>query len=106
MKTSIQFRHLKTNIESLHFTPQEKLNDFINEKLFELEQVNPMIITGQICLKQNHLKAVDTKICELTLEIPGNTLYTKKQCATFEEAIIQAIETIEQELTNHKNQAL
>lgn len=93
---------MKTTIQSLHFTPIETLNYFLTEKLNELEQFNPEIISGIACLKLDKSKTTDNNICEIKLEMPGYNLYAIKQCATFEEAIEQAVETLEIEINKHK----
>ena len=93
--------YMKTTIQSLHFTPVEKLNDFLTEKLNELEQAYPAIKTGIACLKLDKTEKVDNKICEIKIEIPGYNLYVKKQLPTFEEAIEQAVEALEKEISKH-----
>ncbi len=94
---------MKTTIQSLHFTPQERLNDFLTEKLNELELSNPMIIDGQVCLKINKSEKVDNKICEIIIRISDSKLIAEKHCATFEEAIEQAVKELEDQLNNYKN---
>ena len=93
--------NMKTSIEFPHFTPGEKLNDFLNKKLYELEQANP-IITGVVCLKLDKSEKSNNKICEIKIKIPGYNLYAKKQCVAFEEAIEQAVETLEYEISKLK----
>jgi ribosomal subunit interface protein len=94
---------MKTTIQSIHFTPVEKLNDFLTEKLNELEQNYPTIITGVACLKLDKVEKVENKICEIKIEVSGYNLYVKKHRPTFEEAITEAIEALESEMSKHKN---
>ena len=90
---------MKTTIQSLHYMPTETLNDFLTEKLHELEQFNPEIIAGLVWLKVDKSKITD---CEIKLEMPGYNLYANRQCSTFEEAIEQAFEVLENEISKNK----
>lgn len=42
------------------------------------------------------------KISEIKLMIPGNQLFAKEQCKTFEEATDLAIESLRKQLEKHK----
>ncbi len=46
------------------------------------------------------------KIAEIKLLVPGNDLFAKRQCKTFEEATDQAVEALRRQLKKKKEKAM
>ncbi|MFI5149701.1 MAG: ribosome hibernation-promoting factor, HPF/YfiA family [Bacteroidia bacterium] len=93
-------------IQSLHFTANQALTDFVKEKMGKLEHINNQITSGDIVLKLNKSDTDENKICEISLKTPGKDLFAKNQCATFEQAITDSVEALQKQLRKVKTQKL
>ena len=60
-------------------------------KANKLDQFYDHIINGEVYLKLENVEDEANKITEIKLMIPGNQLFAKEQCKTFEEATDLAI---------------
>lgn len=94
---------MKTKINSVHFKTDSKLDDFIQEKVEKLDQYFEGIIGSEVMLKLEQGEAVENKIVEIRLSIPGNDLFAKKQSKTFEEATDSAVDALKKQLTKYKD---
>jgi putative sigma-54 modulation protein len=92
---------MEITIQSLHFTSREELNDFVTEKVNKLEHLNDKIGFAKVCLKLDKSNHRDNKVCEIQLGIPGNDLFAKRQCETFEKAISEAVDALKNQITKH-----
>ena len=79
---------MKTRVQSIHYTADVKLLDFIQKKADKLDQFFDQIISGEVYLKLENTDDEANKITEIKLLIPGYDLFAKEQCKTFEEATI------------------
>ena len=93
---------MEIKIQSLHFTPKQELTDFINEKVSKLSHFYHRIESGEICLKLDKSDKTENKICEIRLVVPGNDLFAKRQCKTFEEATNETIGALQKQIEKLK----
>lgn len=93
---------MKITIQSIHFTAQKKLNDFIQEKVGKLSQHHPAISAADVSIKIDKSDNRDNKVAEVKLILPGNALFAKKQEASFEESIVAAVAALEHQLEKIK----
>lgn len=89
-------------VQAIHFTADSKLVDFIQKKINKLDQFFDQIISGEVYLKLEKVEDEANKISEIKLLIPGNQLFAKEKCKTFEEATDLAIESLRKQLEKHK----
>ncbi|WP_299288723.1 ribosome-associated translation inhibitor RaiA [uncultured Mucilaginibacter sp.] len=93
---------MKITVQAIHFTADSKLVDFIQKKANKLDQFFDQIISGEVYLKLEKVEDEANKISEIKLLIPGNQLFAKEQCKTFEEATDLAIESLRKQIDKHK----
>jgi len=96
---------MKISIQSIHFSADKKLLDFIQKKTDKLDQFFDQIISGEIYLKLENTEDEANKITEIKLIIPGSQLFAKEQCKTFEEATDLAIESLRKQVDKHKTKS-
>ena len=94
---------MKIRVQSIHFTADAKLLDFIQRKVDKLDQFFDQIISGEVYLKLENTEDEENKITEIKLLLPGNDLFAKEQCKTFEEATDKAIESLRRQVDKHKD---
>lgn len=93
---------MKVTVQAIHFTADSKLVDFIQKKANKLDQFYDQIISGEVYLKLEKVEDEANKISEIKLSIPGNQLFAKEKCKTFEEATDLALESLRKQLEKHK----
>lgn len=93
---------MTTNIQSVHFDADKKLIAHIEEKLGKLKTFHEGIISGDVTLRLDKADNNANKIAEIKLHAPGQELFAKKQCPTFEEAVDSACDAIKTQIIKHK----
>lgn len=93
---------MKLQMHAVHFDADSKLVDFIQRKVDKLEAIYERVVDGEVFLKLENGEAVDNKIVEIKLNIPGNQLFVKEQSDSFEAAADQAVEVMRRQLKKHK----
>lgn len=93
---------MKVNIQSVHFDADRKLLDFIESKLTKLSGHYDRIIESDVTLRLDKASNNENKIAEIRLHVPGNDLYAKRQCKSFEEATDLSVEALRTQLVRHK----
>lgn len=89
---------MKINIQSPSFHPSEKLIDFVNDKIEKLFQYSSRIMEARVLLRVDKSEDRANKLCEVRLSIPGNDLFASRQCLSFEEAILETVDALKQQL--------
>ncbi len=89
-------------IQSVHFDADKKLLTHVEEKVGKLNTYYDAIISSDVTLKIDKSSSTDNKVAEIRLQIPGNDLFAKRQCRTFEEAADTAVQALKQQIKKHK----
>lgn len=89
-------------VNTVHFTADQKLVDFIQEKVKKLELMYDRIIASEIYLRLDKNEEKENKIAEVKLLLPGNELFAKKQCKSFEEAADLAVSALKKQVEKYK----
>jgi putative sigma-54 modulation protein len=92
-------------VNTVHFTADEKLVDFIREKVKKLELMYDQIIASEVYLRLDKSDTNENKIAEVKLLIPGNELFAKKQCKSFEEAADLAVQALKKQVSRYKEKS-
>jgi len=90
-------------INSVHFTADKKLVDFVNKKVNKLDTFFDGIINAEVTLKVLKPESARNKVSEIKISIPANGyLFAKKRADTFEEATDLATDAIRKQLGKFK----
>ena len=92
-------------IQSLGFTASENLETFIRERVGKLENYGK-IIRANVKLSQGSKRDSKDNSCEIRLEVPGNDLFLKKNDLSFETAIIDAVDALQQVMIKEKGKRI
>lgn len=90
-------------VNTVHFTADQKLVDFIRDKVKKLELIYDHIISSEIYLRVDKSEPKENKIAEVKILLPGNELFAKKQCKSFEEAADLAVSALKKQVEKHKS---
>lgn len=89
-------------IESIHFTADQKLIEFIQKKLDKLDQYHDRVIDAHVILKLENSGRVRDKIVEVKLDVPGDLIIATESHKTFEAAIDQVSDVLKRQLIKYK----
>ena len=90
------------NIQSVHFDADQKLLDFVEEKVSKLSHYYENIVDCNVILRIDKSANNENKIAEVKLRVKGQDLFAKKQCASFEEATDTAVAALKTQVKKHK----
>ena len=103
---TLNFVVMKLQIHSIHFPADQKLLDYIERKTNKLHTFYDRITDGEVFLKLENGEALENKIVEIKLNIPGGELFVKEKARTFEAATDTGVEALEKQIKKHKDKAL
>lgn len=89
-------------IHSLKFDADQKLIDFVNQKVNKLSLFDEYLLNADVSLRLDKDQEGDNKICEIKLDIPGGTLFAKRQCKSFEEATDETVDALKRQIIKNK----
>jgi len=90
-------------VNTVHFSADEKLVEYIKDKVKKLEVIYDNIIASEVYLRIDKNESKENKIAEVKILLPGNELFAKKQCKSFEEAADLAVAALKKQVEKHKN---
>lgn len=96
---------MSIQIHSIHFDADKKLLTLIEKKVEKLSQFFDAIIGSDVYLKIDKSDNAENKVVEIKLRVPGNDLFVKRQCGTFEEAAEECTDALKQQLKKKKEKS-
>ncbi|MBQ6726213.1 MAG: ribosome-associated translation inhibitor RaiA [Bacteroidales bacterium] len=93
---------MNIKINAVKFKPDQKLEQFVNDKVGKLEKHFDGITSCEVILKVDKPESDGNKIAELQLALPKQTLFNSKQADSFEDAVLQAVDAMKVQLTKYK----
>jgi len=93
---------MKVNAQSVNFTADVKLINFVQNRLNKLELFYDKVISSDVYLKLENTSSKENKIVEIKVHVPKDKFVVKKQCKTFEEAVDAACGSLERRLVKRK----
>ncbi len=93
---------MKVHTQSVNFNADQKLIDFIQNRMDKLEQHYDKVIKSDVYLKVENTSDKQNKIFEAHLSVPGENIVVKKQCKTFEEGADSAVSSLQRQLKKRK----
>lgn len=97
---------MKLQIQSVHFTADKNLLDFIQKKLDKLDTFFDRIIGGEVILRVERPETHDNKMVDVKIYVPGATLFCKEHADSFEAAIDKAEADMKKQLIRYKEKVL
>jgi ribosome-associated translation inhibitor RaiA len=94
---------MKINLQSLHFKASNQLREFVDEKVGKLFHLNAAILSAEVTLIADDIKIKSNKVCEIRLVVPGYDDFVKREAASFEEAVLDAVGALQKILRRKKD---
>ena len=93
---------MKVNVHAVNFTVDRKLVGYVQERLDKLEKYYDKVVNSDVFFKLDNTSDKENKIAEIKIIVPGDEFIVKKQCKTFEEAVVLAADSLERILVKKK----
>lgn len=94
---------MDVRIQSIHFTADKNLEEFVSKKIEKLETFFDQIINTEVFLKlENDGSSIQNKIAEVKVHVPGQTLFATETSKQFEESVDLATEQMRRQIKKYK----
>ncbi|OYQ48452.1 ribosomal subunit interface protein [Flavobacterium cyanobacteriorum] len=93
---------MKVNVHAVNFTVDRKLVGYVQQRLDKLDKYYDRVVCSDVFFKVDNTGDKANKIAELKINVPGDEFIVKKQCKTFEEAVVLAADSMERLLMKRK----
>ena len=93
---------MNTTINAVKFKTDSKLDQFIKEKVAKLDRLIDNATKCEVTLKIDKPESDNNKIAEISLNLPGQSLFNSKQANTFEEAVADCIDSMKTQIDKYK----
>ncbi|HSQ47332.1 MAG TPA: ribosome-associated translation inhibitor RaiA [Lutibacter sp.] len=93
---------MKVIVQSVNFNADKGLIDFVEKKVASLEKYYDKIVDSEVFLKVLQTSEKENKTVDIKINIPGNDIVVKKQCKTFEEGTMVAVDSLKRKLSKEK----
>ena len=93
---------MNIKIQSVHFTADKQLKEFINKKVEKLISIDDSIINADVYLKVDKPGSFDNKIVEIKLHSSLGEYFAKKQANSFEESTDLVSQALRKQILKHK----
>ncbi|MCU0324748.1 MAG: ribosome-associated translation inhibitor RaiA [Spirosomaceae bacterium] len=96
---------MKVNVHAVHFDADNSLVEFVKRKLEKLETFYDRITSAEVFLKtdKGDSNKIQTKLIEVNINVPGQTLFVKEKGKTFEEATDIAMDALKSQIKKFKD---
>lgn len=94
---------MNVNIQTVRFNADQKLIDFINQKIQKLSTFSDRIVKVNVFLKlDNVMHAIKDKVAEIRVQIPRHSFFVKSTSKSFEQSFDDAIESMLAQIKKNK----
>lgn len=93
---------MKVIVQSVNFNADKGLIDFVEKKVAGLEKYYDKIVDSEVFLKVLQTSEKENKTVDIKINIPGNDIVVKKQCKSFEEGTMVAVDSLKRKLAKEK----
>ena len=93
---------MNIQIQSVHFSADKQLKEFISRKLEKLISIDDSIINADVYLKVDKPESYDNKIVEIKLHSSVGEYFAKKQANSFEESADLVSQALRKQILKHK----
>lgn len=96
---------MRLQMQAIHFDADPRLLSFIQQKLDKLDTFYDKITSGEVFLKldKSENAKLHTKLLEVKLYVPGDTIFVTEKGTTFEEATDLAVDTLKMRVKKFKD---
>jgi len=93
---------MEIQVQAVGFKADQKLIDFATAKVTKIAHFYENVVNAEVFFRLDNNVADENKIAEVKLIVPGNDIFAKKQCRSFEEAVDQCVDALKKQIDKIK----
>ena len=94
---------MNLNIETVHFTADAKLIDYVNKKVHKLFTFHDRIVKADVFLKlDNVAHNIKDKVAEIRIFVPRHSFFVKVCTKSFQESFDSALDSVVNQIKKQK----
>ena len=94
---------MNVNIQTVHFDADQKLIQYVNQKIEKLPQFHDRIINVDVFLKLDNLvHNIKDKIAEIRVRVPRSEFFVKSTSKSFQASFDEALESMINQIKRKK----
>ena len=93
---------MNTIINAAKFNASAELEKFINEKVAKLDRIVDNATRCEVTLKVERPESANNKVAEISLALPGQSLFNSQQASTFEQAVSDCVDAMRVQIDKYK----
>lgn len=93
---------MNVKIQSVKFDADQRLIEFIENKLAKLDRFAERATSADVILKLDKDLELGNKVAIIKLHVPGDELVAEERSKSFEESVDNCLEAIKRQLARHK----
>ena len=94
---------MNIQIQSIHFSADKQLKEFINKKVDKLINIDDSILNAEVFLKVDKPESYCNKIFEIKLHSSNYEYFAKKQSNSFEASADLVSQALRKQIIKHKD---
>ena len=94
---------MNIQINAVKFKADPKLEKYIMDRVTKLEKMVDNATRCDVTLKVDKPESANNKIVEISIDVTGQTIFNSKQADSFEEAVVDCIESVKTQIEKYKN---
>ena len=94
---------MNIQINAVKFKADPKLESYVTDRVSKLERMVDNATRCDVTLKVDKPESANNKIVEISLMVTGQTIFNSKQANSFEEAVVDCVESIKAQIEKYKN---
>jgi putative sigma-54 modulation protein len=93
---------MRVQTHAIQFSADQKLIDYIEEKLAKLHVYFDQILDVDVFLKLETHHAIKDKVAEVRVHLPGTVVVVKESAKTFEAALLKSLQAMRRQILRYK----
>lgn len=93
---------MNVQINAVKFKADPKLESYVMDKVSKLDRMVDTATKCEVFLKVDKPESDNNKIVEISLALAGQTIFNSKQANTFEEAVVDCVESMKPQIDKYK----
>lgn len=93
---------MNTTINAVKFKADPKLEKYVADKVAKLDRMIDNATKCEVILKVDKPESENNKVAEISIALPGQTLFNSKQADSFEQAVSECVDAMKVQIEKYK----
>ncbi|MBQ0016432.1 MAG: ribosome-associated translation inhibitor RaiA [Bacteroidales bacterium] len=93
---------MNTTINAVKFKASAELEKFVSDKVAKLDRLVDNATRCEVTLRVEKPESENNKVAEISIALPGQTLFVAQQADSFEQAVSQCADSMKVQIEKYK----